>query len=142
MILRIRCEFKKPVTMKTQLTTLFVIVSVAILMFSCHKVEDTIAEIKVVTVNGTPVPGAEVRLFGQGTIDETEVGNIRMDNTAYSDANGLCVFDYTDLYKPGQSGFAILNVEITKQYPDSITSVEGIIKIVEEETTRKTFRLE
>ena len=142
MILRIRCEFKKPVTMKTQLTALFVIVSVAIFSFSCNPVEDTVAEVRVVTPNGTPVPGAEVRMFGQGTIDETEVGNIRMDDTEFTDANGLCVFDYTELYKPGQSGFVILNVEITKEFPDSIAFVEGIMKIVEEETTRKTFRIE
>jgi hypothetical protein len=128
--------------MKRRLLALFTVALTAIALNSCNPTEDTMAEVRVITANGTAVPGAEVRLFGQGTIDQTQVGNIRIDDIQFTNANGLAVFDFTDLYQPGQSGFAILNVEITKDFPDSTAFLEGIMRIVEEETNKKTFTLE
>lgn len=128
--------------MKRRLLALFTVALTAIALNSCNPTEDTMAEVRVITANGTAVPGAEVRLFGQGTIDQTQVGNIRIDEIQFTNANGLAVFDFTDLYQPGQSGFAILNVEITKDFPDSTAFLEGIMRIVEEETNKKTFTLE
>jgi hypothetical protein len=128
--------------MKRRLLALFTVALTAIALNSCNPTEDTMAEVRVITANGTAVPGAEVRLFGQGTIDQTHVGNIRIDEIQFTNANGLAVFDFTDLYQPGQSGFAILNVEITKDFPDSTAFLEGIMRIVEEETNKKTFTLE
>jgi hypothetical protein len=127
--------------MKTRIYTLFTLLTLLVFT-SCNKEEDTLAEITVVTISGSRVEGAEVRLFGQGTIDQEEVGDIRIDRTRFTNANGIAEFDFTDLYEPGQSGFAILNVEITKEFPDSTSFLEGIVKIVEEETNRKTFVLE
>lgn len=128
--------------MKRRLLALFTVALTAIALNSCNPTEDTMAEVRVITANGTAVPGAEVRLFGQGTIDQTQVGNIRIDEIEFTDANGLAVFDFSDLYQPGQSGFAILNVEITKDFPDSTAFLEGIMRVVEEETNKKTFTLE
>jgi hypothetical protein len=128
--------------MKRSLLALFTVALTSLALNSCNPTEDTIAEVRVITANGTAVPGAEVRLFGQGTIDQTQVGNIRFDDVQFTNANGLAVFDYTDDFQPGQSGFAILNVEITKDFPDSTAFLEGIIRIVEEETNAKTFTLE
>lgn len=128
--------------MKRRLLALFTVALTAIALNSCNPTEDTMAEVRVITANGTAVPGAEVRLFGQGTIDQTQVGNIRIDEIQFTNANGLAVFDFTQLYQPGQSGFAILNVEITKDFPDSTAFLEGIMRIVEEETNKKTFTLE
>jgi hypothetical protein len=127
--------------MKRRLFALFTLVLAIAVLPACNPEEDTIAEVKVITPNGTAVPGAEVRLFGQGTIDETQVGNIRIDEVQFTNDNGLAVFDFTEYYEPGQSGFAILNVEITKDFPDSTAFLEGIMRVVEEETTRKTFTL-
>jgi hypothetical protein len=109
---------------------------------ACNKEEPTLAEIKVTTRSGAPVPGAQVRIFAQGTIDQTQLGAIRFDRTAFSSNAGLVTFDFTNDYKRGQSGFAILNVEITKVFPDSTAFLEGIMKIKEEEVNRKTFILE
>jgi hypothetical protein len=131
--------------MKYRITTLFVIAFALFAAFSCEKEEDTIAEIKVETESGSAVAGAEVRLFGQGTApieDSTEVGDIDIDRTEFTSSNGIARFDFTNQYEPGQSGFAILDVEILKEFPDSNATAQGIIKIVEEETNRKTFVLE
>ncbi len=108
---------------------------------SCNPEEDTIAEIIVVTSEGSRVPGAEVRMFGQGTIDDDQVGDIAIDRILFTNSNGVAEFDYTEQYEPGQSGFAILDVEITFETPDSTSFVNGIMKVVEEETTSKTFVL-
>jgi hypothetical protein len=127
--------------MKTRLTYLFTIVLLGIITMSCNPEEDTIAEIIVVTSEGSRVPGAEVRMFGQGTIDDDQVGDIAIDRTQFTNSNGVAEFDYTEQYEPGQSGFAILDVEITFETPDSTSFVNGIMKVVEEETTSKTFVL-
>ena len=127
--------------MKTRLTYLFTILLLGIVTMSCNPEEDTIAEIIVVTPEGSRVPGAEVRMFGQGTIDDDQVGDIAIDRILFTNSNGVAEFDYTEQYEPGQSGFAILDVEITCETPDSTSFVNGIMKVVEEETTSKTFVL-
>ncbi len=134
------CENNKE-QMKTRLTYLFTLVLLGFTAISCNPEEDTIAEIIVVTPEGSRVPGAEVRMFGQGTIDDDQVGDIAIDRTQFTNSNGVAEFDYTDQYEPGQSGFAILDVEITFETPDSTAFVNGIMKVVEEETTTKTFVL-
>lgn len=125
--------------MKSRISALFLLFTISIAIISCKKEKDTTAEIKVITVNGTPVAGAEVRMFGQGTIDQEEVGDIAIDRTQFTANNGITTFDFTDQYQPGQSGFATLNVEITKDFPDSTAFVEGIMKVVEEKDNQKTF---
>ena len=122
--------------------TLFTFLFSLVLLTSCNEEEDTIAEIIVVTPENSRVGGAEVRMFGQGTIDETEVGDLRIDEIRFTNSNGVAEFDFSRFYKPGQSGFAILDVEITKEFPDSTAFISGIMKVVEEETTTKTFVLE
>lgn len=111
---------------------------------SCDKEEDTIAEITVVTLTGSRVAGAEVRMYGQGTLEDDDtsgVGDIRIDVTGYTSSNGIVSFDFSSLYEPGQSGFAILDVDIIKEYPDSTIAIQGLMKVVEEEVNRKTFIL-
>jgi hypothetical protein len=125
-----------------RLTGLFAISLAVLMLISCNKEEDTIAEVKVITQSGAPVAGAQVRIFAQGTVDQTQVGLIRFDRTDFTNSSGVVSFDFTEDYKRGQSGFAILNLEITKEFPDSTAFLEGIMKIVEEETNRKTFILE
>jgi len=127
--------------MKSRFTFYFTLLVFAILSISCDREEDTIAEIVVVTLEGSRVPGADVRLFGQGTEEDVEAGDIAIDEMRITNANGIAEFDFTDDYQPGQSGFAILNVEITFETPDSTSFLEGIIKVVEEETTTKQFVL-
>ncbi len=141
LISRYKREIKKPITMKNRLTVLFAISLIAFFASSCNKEEDTILQVRVITLSGAPVAGAEVRAFGQGTVDQEQVGDIRIDQTVYTLGNGIAEFDFSDLYVQGQSGFAILDVEITKEYPDSTSFLTGIVKVVEETTTEKTFSL-
>lgn len=126
----------------SRIKVLFLATVVMATALACNKEEDTTAEVRVITENGTAVAGAEVRMFGQGTIDQSEVGDIRIDVTQFTASNGITTFDFSNLYVQGQSGFATLNVEITKEFPDSTAFLEGIMQVVEEEENRKTFILE
>jgi hypothetical protein len=81
-------------------------------------------------------------MFGQGTEQVQEVGDLEIDLVRITNSNGVAEFDFTDFYEPGQSGFAILDVEITKEFPDSTSFITGIMKVVEEETNTKTFVLD
>ncbi len=128
--------------MTGRIIALFALSASLLMLTSCNKEEDTLAEIKVITQSGAPVIGAQVRIFAQGTVDQTEVGEIRFDQTDFTNSSGVVTFDFTEDYKQGQSGFAVLNLEITKEFPDSTAFLEGIMKIVEEETNRKTFIIE
>ena len=128
--------------MNSRIAVYFILIFSLGITTSCDNEEDTIAEILVVNQEGTSVQGAEVRIFGQGTVDSDQVGDIAIDRTTFTNTNGIAEFDFTDDYEPGQSGFAILDVEILFDSPTGIFSASGVLKVVEEETTRKTFVLE
>ena len=136
---------KNPGSMRSHIKAFAVIILSAALFYACKDEDPTIAEITVVTPAGSRVEGAEVRIYGQGTRpvdDTTTVGDIRIDETRYTGSNGIVSFDFSNLYEPGQSGFAILDVDIIKEFPDSTSGVQGLMKIEEEKVNRKTFVLE
>lgn len=128
--------------MNNRLVAFIALVLAVATLNACYKVEDTIAEIELVTLNNSPVPGAEVRLFGQSTLNADDVGNILVDTVQFTGSNGVARFDFTEFYQSGQSGLFILNVEITREFPDSTFFTEGIIRVAEEETTRRTFKVQ
>ena len=101
-------------------------------MYSCRKEAPTIAKIKVVDTSGTLFIGAMVRLYPTPTI--TDHGAIIIDDTLFTDIDGVATFDYTDMYNLGQAGFAVLDIEVRSG--DSLYG-EGIIKVVDEETSEE-----
>lgn len=100
---------------------------------SCRKEADTLAKIEVVDTSGAPFEGAMVRLYPTPTT--TNHGAIIIDDTLETDAAGLAIFDYTDMFNLGQAGFAVLDIEVRSG--DSLHG-EGIIKIIEEEINEET----
>jgi len=100
---------------------------------SCRKEGDTVARIRVVDTSGAPFPGAMVRLYPTPTI--LQHGQIIIDDTLFTDVDGYCIFDYTNMYNLGQAGFAVLDIEVRSG--DTLYG-EGIIKIVEEVTSEET----
>lgn len=114
------------------------------MMSSCYKVKDTTVEVFVQNETGSPVPGASVRLFGESTLHNDDVGEIIHDRTEYTDADGRAFFDYTDFFEAGQAGFAVLSVEIQKPLPppEDDLFLESIIKIQEETNNIEVYVLE
>ena len=113
------------------------LIAIALLPFSssCNKEEDTIAIITVVDTGGHPVDSAYVKLFANLAYPVGDPS--RLMREGLTDASGQVEFDYTDQYKQGQAGFAVLDIV---SFKDSAVG-EGIIKILEEEINAETIKL-
>ena len=124
----------------TKAITLFSILlltSSTVIFSSCKKDEETIATVLILDVDGKPVPGAEVRLFGVPS-EPCNGCTVRFVTTQTSNGTGKVTFDFSDFYKSGQAGFAVLNIEAVK---GSLFG-SGIIKIEEQETNEESVIIE
>lgn len=120
------------------LTSLTLLLLLAPLLFfgsSCNKEKDTIAIVHVVDTAGHPVAGAYVKLYANLANPLGDPSRLRREEL--TDNSGAATFDYTEQYKQGQAGFAVLDIV---SYKDSAVG-EGIIKILEEETNEETVTL-
>jgi len=109
------------------------ILSLVIVMvsYSCRKTKETIATVTVKDMDGALIQNASVRLYavGEGT------GELRFDTTMMTNASGQASFNFTDYYKAGQAGFAVLDIEATK----APLFGKGLIRIEEEKTNEETI---
>jgi len=103
---------------------------------SCKKDKETIATILVVSDEGTPVPGAQVRLYAKPTAPRPNA--LRFDTIQVTNGTGKVSFDFSEFYKKGQAGFAVLDIKVCK----GNLGGAGIIKIEEEKTTEETLAIE
>lgn len=120
------------------LSTLALIVLAGLGFQGCNEIEDTVAVVYVQNSLGAPVQGAEVRLFAVGSVNQTFIGELRFDTTQVTNAAGSVSFNFSEYYKQGQAGFAVLDIEATKGSLNGI----GIIKIEEEMTNEQTVIME
>lgn len=105
-----------------------------IVLPSCRKEGDTIAIITVIDTSGARIPGAKVILYGTPSSPGYAGLEIIRRDTLFSDAAGQATFNYTEAFKLGQAGFAVLDIKAIK---DTLEG-SGIIKVVEEETSSET----
>src|SRR5690554_3943601 len=76
---------------------------------SCNKKEDTIAKVKVLDTANAIVIGARVVLYGTST--KVPIEPVVRRDTAYTNASGIAIFNYNDVYQTGQAGVAVLDIE-------------------------------
>ena len=100
---------------------------------SCNKEKDTKATITVLDSAGSVVAGAYVKLFANPATP-LQADFSRLTKEGNTGADGKITFDYSEFYKRGQAGFAVLDI-LAKT--DSLTG-EGIIRIEEEQTNEET----
>lgn len=125
-------------TRSFQIVLGFLFLAVSTLTFSsCVKEEPTIAVVRVIDANGDPVQGATVRLYGSPSQTPPPPNAIALDTTFITDATGTVTVDYSEEYKLGQAGFAVLDIEA---YKGALYGV-GIIKVEEQETTEVTIEI-
>ena len=113
------------------------LVGTTMTLSSCVKEEPTVAVVRVIDANGDPVQGASVRLYGPPSQTPPPPNAIALDTTLTTDATGTVTMDYSENYKLGQAGFAVLDIEA---YKGALYGV-GIIKIEEQETTEVTIEI-
>ena len=99
---------------------------------SCYKPKSTIATITVLNdSNNSPVSGATVRLFYD---DPTGVNTSIINEQNTTSDEGVVNFDFSEYYKDGQAGFAVLDIEVNNVFV-------GVIQVEERATTEKTIYL-
>lgn len=124
-------------TKALKLFSVLLLTASAFVFSSCRKDEETIATILVLDADGAPVPSASVRLFAEPS-EPCDGCELRFDTIQVSNGTGKVTFDFSDFYKAGQAGFAVLNIEASK---GSLFG-SGIIKIEEEETNEESVIIE
>ena len=100
---------------------------------SCYKPDQTIAIIRVLDNNtNNPIENISVRLF----FDDSNGGSIpEIDIVKNTLSNGTASFDFSDGYRDGQAGFAVLDIEVDGVFM-------GVINIVEMTTTEKVIYIQ
>ena len=100
---------------------------------SCYKPDQTIAIIRVLDNNtNNPIENISVRLF----FDDSNGANIpKYDIVKNTLSNGTASFDFSDGYRDGQAGFAVLDIEVDGVFV-------GVINIVEMTTTEKVIYIQ
>lgn len=89
--------------------------------------------ITVLDTAGTPLYGVLVKLYANPTTPlQADFSRLNKEGTTSSD--GKVTFDYSEFYKRGQAGFAVLDILAEK---DSLSG-KGIIRIEEEQTNEET----
>lgn len=109
-----------------------------VLFSSCNKEEETIATITVVDADGNVVSGATVQLLAIGSPDVETINELRFDESGTTNASGKVSFNFTEFYKQGQAGFAVLDIRASK----GELYGEGLIQIEEEETNEEVVEVE
>ncbi len=118
--------------------TLLLTISTLAVFSGCKKDADTIATVIVLNEDGMVVPGATVRLFSNPSESPPPPNELRFDTLAVSNGTGKVTFNFTEFYKKGQAGFAVLDIEVTK----GNLFGSGIIKIEEKTTTEEAITIE
>ena len=105
---------------------------------SCKKEKDTIAVVRVVKQSDgvTPVVGAQVTLLTDYNGTEFEREGIEQEAT--TNGSGEALFNYNELFKNGQAGMFVLDVQVEK----GLYSASGIIKVVEEESSEAIIEMD
>ncbi|MGB0165820.1 MAG: hypothetical protein ACPF8V_03095 [Luteibaculum sp.] len=116
---------------------------------SCKKEDPTRVTVTVQDSVGLVVPGAFVRVYSKPSDTTRQVDETRFDETKVTNGNGQVMFDYSDFTKPGQAGFAVLDIEAYKfvtdtANPQDTTELYGIgqVRVEEEKNNTKTIRIQ
>lgn len=108
------------------------LLAILFISHSCYKPKSTIATITVLNdSNNSPVSGATVRLFYD---DPTGINTSIINEQNTTSDEGVVNFDFSEYYKDGQAGFAVLDIEVNNVFV-------GVIQVEERATTEKTIYL-
>ena len=108
------------------------LLAILFISHSCYKPKSTIATITVLNdSNNSPVSGATVRLFYD---DPTGINTSIINEQNTTSDEGVVNFDFSEYYKDGQAGFAVLDIEVNNIFV-------GVIQVEERATTEKTIYL-
>lgn len=133
---RVKLNIMKNIAFISSLLLVFILVA------SCgQEKEDTLALITVKDANNKIVSGVTVILEGESTTNQS--ADVVLRDTVKSDLYGVATFDYTERYKLGQAGFAVLNIRAeAKDGSGAILKGEGTIKIEPQEVNTEAVYIQ
>lgn len=100
----------------------------------CRKKKDTIVNITVKDATNVRVAGASVRLWADPSVPGATVDPLWNNFNSTTDGAGVASFNMNEIYKLGQAGVAVANIEASF----SGATGQGVIKIEEEKTNVET----
>ena len=118
--------------------TFFILVLLCSSLFSsCNPKKDTTGKITIRNSANELVAGVSVRVYAQSTTGNQSC--VIVDETKVTDRDGNATFNYNDLYKRGQAGVTVLDIEATFTNGSSVVQTgSGIIKIEAEKINTET----
>ena len=112
------------------LKKLIAFICLFLMVSSCYKVQPTTLEVTVKDVSGALISNASVRVFGEPTA--TPSPSLEASYETETNSNGVALFNLNNIYQPGQSGVAILKVEVEKNEKTGM----GTIELVQESSNK------
>jgi hypothetical protein len=100
------------------------------------KGDTTLVIVTIIDSLGSLVDSATVRLYYDSA--NSNEPDIRFDSVRITNAAGQARWDLSDLTKPGQAGFAVLDITAFKE---DLLGV-GIVNVEEQKTTNQTVRIQ
>lgn len=111
-------------------TSVISLIFLLIIASSCYKEDATTATVEVLRASdSTAVGNVDVRLYFDGSD--------RLDTTLTSSSLGKVNVDFSDEFKSGQGGFAVLDIDL-KYKNGSGEAKSGVIKVEEEKENFQT----
>lgn len=112
---------------------------------SCKKEDPTVVTISVEDTLRMPASGVFVRLYAKPSDSTRAISEVRFDETKITDGSGQVKYDFTEFTKPGQAGFAVLDILAYQLDPiteDTLTYGIGQVRVEEEKNNQQTVRVQ
>ena len=87
------------------------IVGIVLFLTNCHKIEPT--KTIITALNESKVPMQYVKVLIHAESSQSTPANIKIADSAYTDSKGQVQFDFSNIYKDGQAGVAVLDIKGT-----------------------------
>jgi hypothetical protein len=117
-------------SVKYKIAALFLLVGLVFATQSCYKEKPTIAAVKLLRASdSTAISQQELRLY--------YTGGDRIDTIIKTNNQGYAEVNFSEKFKVGQSGFAVLDIDMVKG--DSVIEPKiGVIKVEQEKKSQQT----
>jgi hypothetical protein len=103
-----------------------------LLLTSCQKKKDTIANIRVLGSDSQPVNQCMVVLYGTNSMGTPQ--QVSVYDTLYTNEDGIASFNFNYFYQLGKTGVAVLDIKAQKDIQVGFGNIKIESEVVNEET--------
>ncbi len=88
-----------------------IIVGIVLFLTNCHKIEPT--KTVITALNESKIPMQNVKILIHAESSQSTPANVKIADSAYTNSKGQVEFDFSNIYKDGQAGVAVLDIKGT-----------------------------